>query len=269
MNPGQPRGNLGEVGSVSELARMTWEEVRDVEGRGALAILPVGAVEAHGPHLPLDTDVIIARAMAEEGAARLKSAGLHVLVLPPVSYTPAPFAADFPGTISLRPETLRRMIEDIRDATVSRAVTPLVLSNAHLDPAHVGVLRGLAANDPRIVFPDVTRRRWAERLTDEFRSGACHAGRYETSIVLSAAPDSVRQDLMAELEPVPHSLSEAIQEGKRTFLEVGGTNAYFGYPAEASAEEGRRTIEILGEILEEAVMDALGPDHRSDTGRNE
>ncbi|HSE68554.1 MAG TPA: creatininase family protein, partial [Gemmatimonadales bacterium] len=50
--------------TVRELAAMTWEEVRDLGGQGLVAILPAGAVEAHGPHLPLDTDVVIASAMA-------------------------------------------------------------------------------------------------------------------------------------------------------------------------------------------------------------
>ena len=61
---------------------MTWEEARDAAGPRSAAILPVGAIEAHGPHLPLETDVIIAQAMARSGAARLAARGLRVVVLP-------------------------------------------------------------------------------------------------------------------------------------------------------------------------------------------
>lgn len=273
---------------VCELAAATWEEVRDLDPPPSVAILPIGAIEAHGPHLPLDTDVIIAEAMAREGARRLAEEGRTVLILPPVAYTPAPFAAEFSGTIGVRPETLRALVADVA-ATLARgggrgggesarqapdAPAPLlVLANAHLDPAHVRVLRGLAAagegdapsagpsgERPRapIVFPDVTRRRLAERLTDEFRSGACHAGRYETSVVLAAAPGRVREGRWEDLPPVPHSLSDAIREGKGTFGEAGGERAYFGDPAGASAEEGRETIGALGRILAEAVREAEG-----------
>ena len=56
---------------VHELAQLTWEEVRDLDRAQTLVILPVGAVEAHGPHLPLATDVVIAGAMARAGARRL------------------------------------------------------------------------------------------------------------------------------------------------------------------------------------------------------
>ena len=74
-----------------ELAELTWEEVRDLERARTVAILPVGALEAHGPHLPLATDVIIARAMARAGAERLAARGIGAVLLPPLPYTAAPF----------------------------------------------------------------------------------------------------------------------------------------------------------------------------------
>ena len=76
---------------VQPLAAMTWEEARDATGPKSVAILPVGAIEAHGPHLPLETDVIIAQAMARAGAARLDARGQRAVVLPPLSYTAAAF----------------------------------------------------------------------------------------------------------------------------------------------------------------------------------
>ena len=99
--------------TVQPLAAMTWEEARDAAGPGSVAILPVGAIEAHGPHLPLETDVIIAQAMARAGAARLAARGLRVVVLPPLAYTAAAFAQGFAGTLSLRPETVTATVLDI------------------------------------------------------------------------------------------------------------------------------------------------------------
>ena len=98
---------------MQPLAAMTWEEARDAAGPGSVAILPVGAVEAHGPHLPLETDVIIAQAMARSGAARLAARGPRAVVLPPLTYTAAAFAQGFAGTISLRPETVTATVLDI------------------------------------------------------------------------------------------------------------------------------------------------------------
>lgn len=244
------------------LADMTWEEVRDL-GRGTIAVLPVGAIEAHGPHLPLSTDVIIADAMAEAGAERLAEAGFEVLILPALSYTVALFAAGFAGTLSVEPETLSSLLVDLARSLRSHGVEAVAVANAHVDPAHVGAIRASqavcedAADAARIVFPDITRRPWAPRLTEEFLSGACHAGRYEGSVVLATAPALVREEIRMGLPPNAASLSDAIREGKSTFEEAGGPRAYFGYPAEATAEEGQGTIEALGEILAEAVEEAL------------
>ena len=108
-----------------------------------------------------------------------------------------------------------------------------------------------------IIFPDLTRKPWGSRLGAEFRSGACHAGQFETSIVLAERPDLVRASTMAALQPNPASLSRAIREGKVDFEEAGGPRAYFGYPAQATMEEGRATVEVLGTILDEAVQAEL------------
>src|SRR5512147_3155936 len=103
----QPRTDPDETEPPSmptrEWVSMTWEEARDLDRARVVAILPVGAIEAHGPHLPLETDVIIGDAMARAGAGRLGEAGYEALLLPPLAYTAAPFAAGFPGTISMAP----------------------------------------------------------------------------------------------------------------------------------------------------------------------
>ncbi len=245
------------------LDELTWKDVEGLDRGRLIAILPAGAVEAHGPHLPLSTDRVIAVAMAREGARRLSERGLLPLVLPPLDYTAAPFAAAFPGTVSVRPETVTALVADVGASLASWGVRVLAIANAHLDPAHLGSLHAAVGRlagetDLAVVFPDVTRKPWALRLTDEFKSGACHAGRYEGSIVLARHPELVRREEMAALPPHPVSLAAAIREGKKTFGEAGGADAYFGDPASASAEEGEETIAVLGSMLEEAVVDALG-----------
>ncbi|HEX3235924.1 MAG TPA: creatininase family protein [Gemmatimonadales bacterium] len=241
---------------------MTWEDAREAAGPGSAAILPVGAIEAHGPHLPLETDVIIAQAMARAGAARLSARGLRVVVLPPLTYTAAAFAQNFAGTLSLRPETVTATVRDIAACLVRHEFGVLAIANAHLDPEHLGSLDAAAALIRRdlelaVACPNLAAKPWALRLGDEFRSGACHAGQFETSVVLAERPELVRGALMASLPANPVSLSRAIRDGKRSFEEAGGAQAYFGFPAQASAEEGRATIEVLGQILDEAVQAEL------------
>jgi creatinine amidohydrolase len=247
---------------VQPLAAMTWEDARDAAGPRSTAILPVGAIEAHGPHLPLETDVIIAQAMARSGATRLAARGLRVVVLPPLAYTAAAFAQGFAGTLSLRPETVTATVLDIAGSLTRHGFGVLAIANAHLDPGHLDSLEEAAKAIRRdlglaVAFPNLAAKPWALRLGDEFRSGACHAGQFETSIVLAERPALVRENTRAALPANPASLSRAIRDGKQSFEEAGGARAYFGYPAQATAEEGRATIEVLGEILDDAVQAEL------------
>jgi creatinine amidohydrolase len=244
---------------IHELAQLTWEEVRDLDRGRTMVILPVGAMEAHGPHLPLETDIIIANAMAESGARKLAKRGHNVVILPQVTYAPATFAADFQGTLSIAGVTQTALIVDLARNLFAQGFWLLAIANAHLDPEHLTALNEavkLARADGLlpIIFPDLTRRPWGSRLGEEFKSGACHAGQFETSIVLCEKTNAVRDEVRQSLAPNPQSLSDAIRAGKRTFHEAGGPRAYFGDPAAATAKEGARLIEALGSILEEAVL---------------
>ncbi|MGE5803261.1 MAG: creatininase family protein [Gemmatimonadota bacterium] len=246
---------------VHELAQLTWEEVRDLDRARTIVILPVGAMEAHGPHLPLATDVVIAAAMARAGAGRL-AARHPVLILPGLAYTRAGFAAKFHGTLSITGSTVTALIIDLARTLSDQGFRLLAIANAHLDPEHLTALHeavklGKADGLLPIIFPDLTRRPWGSRLGEEFKSGACHAGQFESSILLREHPSSVRDKIRRTLPPNPRSLSDAIKTGKRTFEEAGGARAYFGDPAAATPEEGSKLVDALGGILEEAVREAL------------
>jgi creatinine amidohydrolase len=98
---------------VHTLASLTWPAVRDLPAEQTVAILPAGAIEAHGPHLPLGTDIVIAEAMARAGAERLSGRGLQVLLLPTLSLSPAPFASEFPGTLHTPAEATTLIVTGI------------------------------------------------------------------------------------------------------------------------------------------------------------
>lgn len=227
-----------------------------------VAILPLGAVEAHGPHLPVGTDLWISEAMARDAGRRLAERGVVAALLPAMPYAPAPFADDFAGTLSIRRETLVALIEDVAAAVARRGVELLAIANSHFDPAQIGALREAAGRigergRPRLVWPDLTRRALAARLSEEFRSGACHAGRFESSIVLAERPELVDDAARLGLPAREVSLSEAIRQGRTSFAEAGLDRAYCGDPAAASAKEGRELVATLGELLDEAITAAL------------
>jgi creatinine amidohydrolase len=216
-----------------------------LEGReGAVHLLPLGATEPHGPHAPLATDTLISVGICRRAAERLRGE-LDVLVLPPVPYGVTRYGADFPGAVSISEETLRSLVTEI-----CSGFERVVLVNSHLEPEQVWTLRELG-----LPLLDVTRRANAERLTDEFRAGSGHAGRYETSLVLADHPELVDQARMRTLEAKMIDMPTAIRDGQRSFVAMGMNQAYAGAPAAATAEEGEQTFEALADMLVELIRE--------------
>jgi creatinine amidohydrolase len=207
-------------------------------------LLPLGATEPHGPHAPLSTDTLISVGICERAAERLRGE-IEVLVLPPLPYGVTRYGADFPGAVSIGEETLRLLVTEIADN-----LDRVVLVNSHFEPEQVQTLRGTG-----LPLLDLTRRANAERLTDEFRSGSCHAGRYETSLVLTDRPDLVQRDRMEALKAKIVDMPAAIAEGRTDFVAMGMDRAYCGSPADASAEEGEQTFETLADMLVDLVRE--------------
>jgi creatinine amidohydrolase len=129
-----------------------------------------------------------------------------------------------------------------------------VIVNNHFEPEQVATLRAAAA-EAGALYLDLVRRRNAERLTDEFRRGSCHAGRYETSLVLAAAPQLVDREAMTALPAVEVDMPAAIAAGRTDFVAMGMERAYCGAPAEASADEGEATFATLTELLVQLVRE--------------
>jgi creatinine amidohydrolase len=230
-------------------------------GRPVVAILPCGATEAHGPHLPLNTDVLISEGMASYALPLLAERGYAAAMLPPLAYAPAEYAAAFAGTITIGRATAKAVIVDIARSLQDQGFACLALANSHFDPANVSMLREAATEvlslGLPVAFPDFTRRKLAQTLTAEFQSGACHAGQYETSLVMAARADLVDDAARRALADNPASLTEAFAKGAKTFHEAGGPDAYFGFPRHATAEEGVASFRIMAAALVAAVDEVL------------
>lgn len=242
--------------AMTELGKCTWPEAEGLFGPHTVALLPIGSTEPHGPHLPLDTDVTIALAQARRAAERLAGEGVQPLVLPPLAYGVTRFTQGFRGRVTLRPGTLWAFVEDVVESLAQDGLRRIVLVNGHLELEHVKVLRGVVldyaqppSDKAQVLFADVTRRRWVSTLGEEFAGGDCHAGRYESSLVLAADPGAVREAARTTLPPVAIGLVEGMRAGATSFRELGATQAYCGAPAEASAAEGRELVERLADVV--------------------
>jgi creatinine amidohydrolase len=244
-----------------ELSKLTWPEASGVLGVGTVAILPIGCTEPHGPHLPLDTDVTIALAQSRRAAEILEDERVQTVLLPPLAYGVTNFTDGFAGRMTIQPATLWALLEDLVQALEQHDVRQVVFSNGHLEPAHVEVLRGVALDHPRrakqtaqVLFPDNTRRRWAQTLGPDFQRGD-HAGRYETSLALASDRAAVREELRVGLPAVDVALVDAIKGGATEFRHIGATRAYCGDPAAATEEEGRALVEKLAQMIVSSVRE--------------
>jgi creatinine amidohydrolase len=247
---------------AAHVAELTSPQLGDAVHDGtAVALLPVGAVEPHGPHAPLGTDTLISVAVCERAATILSgdSATVRALVLPAVAYGVTRFSESFPGSVSLSATTLRALVVDICESLEAQGIALRVIVNSHFEPAHVAALREAAAQTGATLF-DVTRRHVARRLTDEFSSGSAHAGRYETSIVLAVQPGLVDEARMRLLPALQVDMPAAMASGLADFHAMGMHDAYCGAPADATAEEGEQTLSTLSEMVVELVRERLGDD---------
>jgi creatinine amidohydrolase len=239
------------MAEVLRLEELSSPRLGEVVSRHPVGLWPLGAVEPHGPHAPLGTDTLIASGICERAARRLEDP--PCILLPALHFGVTRFGASFPGALGVSETTLAAVVRDVAAAADARGFRRLVIVNCHFEPEQVETLRAVCA-EVGVLYLDLVRRRAAERLTEEFRSGSCHAGRYETSLILADAPELVDRRRMSELPAVPVDMPAAIAAGARDFPSMGMTDAYCGAPAEASAEEGAQTFQILSDLLVELVL---------------
>ncbi len=249
---------------MTKLADMTYPEVAQAIDAGAIALWPIGSTEAHGPHLPLATDVIIAEETCRRSTAVLaERTGLQAFLLPPLSFTITDFAGPFAGTVSLPKATTIAYVRDVILGVAAQGFRAVCLVNAHLEPRHRFALRDAVAEAAAtaacgVGLADPADARFAQTLTPEFASGSCHAGQYETSLVMAAGAPVI-EDKRAALPDHPIDLIARIKGGARSFADAGADQAYCGAPAAATVAEGEDTYARLVEIVAEVVGELLDP----------
>ena len=217
----------------ADLGRRTWTEL---DGAVSWTVLvPVGSVEQHGPHLPLDTDTRIAAAVAAGAAARL---GYGVLVAPAVEFGSAGEHEAFPGTVSIGADALRGVLVEL-GRSAGRWARRLVFVNGH--GGNVEVLRA-AVELLRVEGRDA---RWYGCAPPAGFPRDAHAGRAETSIMLAVAPELVRSERAepGNVEPLSSLLPALRSGGVRT----ASANGVLGDPTGASAEEGADMLAAMVE----------------------
>ncbi len=242
---------------MTELARLTWTDVA-ATAAGAVLLVPVGATEQHGPHLPLGTDTAIAEVLARRAAEEVEQEPADggrlptVLVAPAIPVSSSGEHEDFPGTLSIGQEaTELLLVELVRSA--SRHFAAVVLVSCH-GGNHEPVTRAVARL--RAEGRQVTA--WSPRW-----HGDAHAGSTETSVVAALDPSLVATEraVAGETASLRALLPRLRSEGVRAVSPSG----VLGDPTDACAAVGR-------ELLDAAMADLAAhvralPCPRDGTGR--
>ena len=256
---------------------MTTDEFGRLDAGRVIAILPVGAIEQHGPHLPLCTDACIGLGVAERALALLPES-LPVTVLPMLPVGKSDEHLAFAGTLTLSAETLIRLWTEVGDSVARAGLKKLVLLNSH--GGQVSIM-DIVARDLRVRH-GMLAKAWSwfaagipdGLFSDDEQRFGIHAGAIETSMMLHLRPDLVHMDragdfrpLMADMEKSGYRRLSAIGSGRMGWMAQDlHPSGACGNAADADAERGRALIEhaatALVELLQEVdrfPLDTLRP----------
>jgi len=228
-----------------ELARLAWPDARDAIRQARLAVLPVGAVEQHGLHLPLGTDWYIASHIASEVAEADRR-----LLLPGIQVGVSREHRQFWGTLSMAPDRLRDHAVALARSLAGHALRRMVFVNGH--GSNCGPLED-AARELREEGVFVFVFNWwqsvASLLAELFPDPTAHAGSIETSLILAIHPELVRIDRFQDADPATRwgTYVEGVLVGfdAADFTERGNV----GDPNLASAEKGKVVLAAACDCL--------------------
>jgi len=244
------------------LGELTWPQARRRFNEVDVALLPVGSIEQHGPHLPLDTDAFDAEYLAREVAAHCNDP--KPLVLPLVPYGVSYHHEDFSGTISISPDTLARLVYEIGMNIAKQGITKFVIINGH--GGNTPALRFAAqmVNRDAHIFTTVETGETSDAEISDIAETASdvHSGEVETSTGLATRPHLVHMDEAREFKTsfssryLDFSSKKSVEWYART-AKISPTGV-MGNPKKASSEKGKRIWSVMIKNLVEFIEELKG-----------
>lgn len=233
-----------------------WTELRGPQfadlDPDSIAILPVGSAEQHGPHLPLNTDFVVADSLARDVVAA-HGDELGLLLLPSLAVSKSNEHAWSPGTLWLSASTLLTVLDEIARCVATTPARKLVFLNGH---GGNSALLQVASRDIRlahglrtfVMHPSVPPDQGGESTAAELGMGI-HAGIEETSVMLHLRPDLVRLELGKRGVPEHLASFQKVRFGGQVSFgwlsDDFGTDGTLGDPTGATAEHGKRKYEAM------------------------
>lgn len=221
------------------LGEMTMPEFKKALKKSKTVIIPFGSVEAHGAHLPLDTDTLIMREVAKKAAL-----SASVFMAPPIQYGVCTSTGDHPGTITIRTDTVRMLAGDIVRDCYKKGLRNFILISGHGGGLHMSAMKEVGETltqelkSVKIAVCCIYELlgREAEGITETRRDS--HAGEGETSLILYLAPTLVKG---SSKEEYPKFVKPVIARDKLK----SWPGAVWGDPSKATVEKGKRLFDLM------------------------
>jgi creatinine amidohydrolase/Fe(II)-dependent formamide hydrolase-like protein len=244
------------------LQELTWPEAEKRLEEVDVALLPVGSIEQHGPHLPLDSDAFDAEYLAHKVAE--KCSDPKPLVFPLIPYGVSYHHEGFSGTISISPDTLSRFVYEIGMGAARQGITKLLIINGHGGNSPALNFAAQMINRDAHIFTCVDTGETSDPDVDALAEtpNDVHAGEIETSTTLAVRPDQVRMEKARTFIP-QFSSSYLNFTSKRKVNWYAHTarispEGVLGDPSKASRDKGKRIWHLMITNLVELVEDLKG-----------
>jgi creatinine amidohydrolase/Fe(II)-dependent formamide hydrolase-like protein len=244
------------------LGELTWPEAQERFRSVDVALLPVGSIEQHGPHLPLDTDAFDADYLAKRVAAACPEP--KPLVLPLIPYGVSYAHEDFSGTVSVSPDTMAKLVYEVGMSVARQGITKLVIVNGHGGNGPALHFAAQLINRDAHIFTCVDTGETSDADINAMSDvpNDVHAGDIETSTTLAVRPELVRMDRAEKFIPRFSSkyLDFTSQRGVGWYARTNRItpSGIFGDPTRASVEKGERMWEIMIHHLVQLVTSIQG-----------
>jgi len=260
---------MTEARTSYRLEELSWPDAQAAIQAGAMAVIPVGSLEQHGRHLAVNTDNVLGDAIADAAVRKASDRGLRVLLCPPLHYGYTMHNMDFPGTMTLRAETLLAVGVDLVASLAHHGCKRVVLLNSHGSNWSVLdlIAREVMNRRPEVlvaaIFPIKMAAAELERLREAKQTGGMsHGCELETSLMLHLRPELV------DMGKAVHDISQPdsrfywrdILRGSRgvalaDLTRHASRTGLVGDPTVATAEKGRRFFEVIVETCADFLVE--------------
>jgi creatinine amidohydrolase len=253
---------------------MIWYEIKEAAQKDRVAVLPVATYEDHGPHLPVDTDVVLCTGICERAVARIPE---EAVLAPAVPHGYSPHHMDFHGTLTIAWDTFIRYVKDVCCSLAHHGFKRILVVNGHgsnASPLDLAARLSIIEYQGRILCASVNHwdlRRAKEvgkALRESDYGGTSHAGEYETSLYLALKPELVDMSkAVDERSPLSPSFRTDLLAGTHPqgsgarlvpYWSVQTASGVLGDATKASREKGEKFLEAAVQGLVELIRELRG-----------